>query len=372
MAEEKIHETEDQCPIAASVPFINAALQAITKDLITDAFQPEKPWFLRSENRTVANLLRPSYLLGLLVRYCLLVPLRLICFIFAQLILLAVVALSAFMPAKMKESARIGVFKVYSRLLLFTAGCVTRFINQPPSLSSHRVFVSNHKSMIDEFVVSSLMPAAPVGQRNMQLVPRFVQYVMSCCIQPLWFDRKSKEERADIHRRMRERAVSETKVPLYVMPEGICVGRDYQVRFRRGAFSLGEDVAVCPIVLRYNGLLAPAYWSQPRATAFLWSLMRSWCLVVEVEFLPPQMQGDRDPCKFATDVGDLIASVAGATVLPVDGFVKFMRPSKSLVDGLRRMYMKRARIGESSDDECTLVTPYRPVAVRSALEDLRE
>ncbi len=73
-----------------------------------------------------------------------------------------------------------------------------------------------------------------------------------------------------------------------MFPEGTCVNNSFALQFKQGAFEL-DDVVVHPVAIVYDKAWAVGFWDSRRETflQYLFRLMTSWCLVVDLYFLPP-------------------------------------------------------------------------------------
>lgn len=95
-------------------------------------------------------------------------------------------------------------------------------------------------------------------------------------------------------------------------------------------FTLDQDIAICPIALKYNPLLVDAYWNSRRYSFLrhLFHLMTAWALVCDVYYLEPQYRGDDEtPVEFAKRVQDMIARQANLISRDWDGYMKYWQPS---------------------------------------------
>jgi glycerol-3-phosphate O-acyltransferase 3/4 len=118
--------------------------------------------------------------------------------------------------------------------------------------------------------------------------------------------------------------------PLLVFPEGTCVNTDHIIQFKKGVFSLDDDIAICPVALKYNSVFVDAYWNSRRYSfgRHLFNLMTSWSLICDVYYLEPQYrQKDETPVEFAARVQMMIARRAHLISRNWDGYMKYWQPS---------------------------------------------
>ena len=79
-------------------------------------------------------------------------------------------------------------------------------------------------------------------------------------------------------------------------------------------FDLDDDIAICPIAIKYNKLFCDAYWisRQESFVFYLFRLMRSYCLVCDVWYMNPMYRKEGESAiEFAGRVQQAIADKAG-------------------------------------------------------------
>ena len=102
------------------------------------------------------------------------------------------------------------------------------------------------------------------------------------------------------------------------------------IQFKKGVFSLDDDIAICPVALKYNSVFVDAYWNSRRYSfqRHLFNLMTSWCLICDVYYLEPQYrQQDETPADFAQRVQLMIARRGNLVARDWDGYMKYWQPS---------------------------------------------
>lgn len=267
----------------------------------------------------------PAWAVGVVLRYCVLFPLRL-----ALLLTSLAGFFAVFFTTKalLPEGER--KLRVQRRLVRFMCGMfvaswtgVVRFHGARPSGGAGRVWVANHTSMIDYIVLSSHSTFAVI----MQLQPGWVGFLMKHVLDVLgcvWFNRTDAKDRHVVFSRMSEHVHDPLTTPLLVFPEGTCVNNEYCVMFKRGAFEL--NATVHPVAIKYNKIFVDAFWNSKRQsfTAYLIRLMTSWAVVADVWFLEPQTRREGESADaFASRVQAAIAARAGLRVVPWDGYLKY-------------------------------------------------
>ncbi|KAH0900751.1 hypothetical protein HID58_040254 [Brassica napus] len=290
-------------------PTLTEAAGAIVDDSFTRCFKsnPPEPW-----NWNI--YLFPLWCCGVVVRYCLLFPLRCITLAFGWFIFL-----STFIP-------RVLVEMICSFFVASWTG-VVRYHGPRPSIRPKQVYVANHTSMIDFIVLEQMTAFAVIMQKH----PGWVGLLQSTILESvgcIWFNRSEAKDREIVARKLRNHVQGTDNNPLLIFPEGTCVNNNYTVMFKKGAFEL--DCTVCPIAIKYNKIFVDAFWNSRKQsfTMHLLQLMTSWAVVCEVWYLEPQtIRPGETAIEFAERVRDMISHRAGLKKVPWDGYLKYSRPS---------------------------------------------
>jgi len=317
-------------------PALNEAASAIVDDSFTRCFKsnPPEPWNW--------NLyLFPLWCFGLLVRYLILFPIR--------VMLLAagwVVFLSLFIPVhfilKNQDKFRRQLERVLVEFIcsVFVASWtgVIKYHGPRPSVRPRQVFVANHTSMIDFIILEQMTAFAVIMQKH----PGWVGLLQSTILESLgciWFNRTEAKDRHIVSEKIKQHIEGHDNNPLLIFPEGTCVNNQYTVMFKKGAFELG--CTVCPIAIKYNKIFVDAFWNSKKQsfTMHLVRLMTSWAVVCDVWYLEPQtLQPGETPIEFAERVRDIISMRAGIKKVPWDGYLKYYRPSPKLTESKQKCF----------------------------------
>ncbi|CAN6911080.1 unnamed protein product, partial [Brassica oleracea] len=306
-------------------PTLTEAAGAIVDDSFTRCFKsnPPEPW-----NWNI--YLFPLWCCGVVVRYCLLFPLRCITLAFGWFIFL-----STFIPVHSLLKGQDRLRKKIERVLVemicsfFVASWtgVVRYHGPRPSIRPKQVYVANHTSMIDFIVLEQMTAFAVIMQKH----PGWVGLLQSTILESvgcIWFNRSEAKDREIVARKLRNHVQGTDNNPLLIFPEGTCVNNNYTVMFKKGAFEL--DCTVCPIAIKYNKIFVDAFWNSRKQsfTMHLLQLMTSWAVVCEVWYLEPQtIRPGETAIEFAERVRDMISHRAGLKKVPWDGYLKYSRPS---------------------------------------------
>ena len=314
---------------------LEEGVAAIVDDSFTKCFNKSKPttWNFNA-------YLFPLWVLGFVVRYVLLFPLRLVWLLTTFFTFNVFFALSRLLLPKC--AFKFGLERFIVRMICFcwvaSWSAVINCHGPKPVASKGRVWVSNHTSMVDWLVLSQITPFATVMQKHpgwLGLVQTFIMDGFGC----IYFNRKESKDREKVALRIKDYVQNDGKFPLLIFPEGTCVNNKYCTMFKKGAFEL--DAAVCPIAIKYNKIFVDAFWSS-RTQSFtnhLFELMTSWAVVADVYFLEPQhkMPGETS-IDFAGRVQQMIAKKARLKIVPWNGMLKYFKPSPKLCEQKREIF----------------------------------
>ena len=137
---------------------------------------------------------------------------------------------------------------MWSRAILFFMGFYL-IVNQKLDLATDKsyVFVGNHVSMIDVFLIVSVAAKHPmvfVGKKELEKIPIFGYLYRKTCV---LVDRSSPESRKAVFNSTREKINNEINVCLF--PEGTVPSPEIQLgEFKQGAFSIAIEHQI-PIVV---------------------------------------------------------------------------------------------------------------------------
>lgn len=316
---------------------LNDAAAALVDDSFLRCFKtlPDEPW-----NWNV--YLYPLWAIGVVIRNCILFPLRLIILLLGFLVfIIGFAAVDAVLKGHRKQQAERRLVQFLCQVFVMSWTGVIKYHGPRPVPAPGRVWVANHSSMIDFAVLGAYSPFAAI----MQLHPGWVGMLQRRYLSALgclWFNRTEAKDRTLVARRMKEHVHNPNSTPLLIFPEGTCVNNEYVVMFKRGAFDL--DATVCPIAIKYNKIFVDAFWNSKRQSfsSHLVKLMCSWALVCDVWFLEPQTRRpDETAQQFAERVQRMIADKARLRVAPWDGYLKYYNlgdKHPDLIEKQRRVF----------------------------------
>lgn len=320
---------------------LSEGMDAIVGDSLTRCFnaEPPEPFNFLTRNM-IPGQVQPMYvtllwLIGLWVRYCILLPIRVFVLVggfccFAIVYPLVGLILPA-KPGSGASSPQVVVRKWMQRCLasIFVASWsgYVKFHGKRPSRQSNQIYVSNHTSLIDVFVLMKDYNFSCIGQRHTGLAGA-LQDLMGTAQRHVWFDRDEGRDRKAVQRLLKDHVADGSNEPMLVFPEGTCTTTDYCIMFKKGAFDLGATVY--PIAMRYRKEFGDAFWNSTTASfpRHLFDLMTSWAVVCDVYYLEPEsIQPGETTVQFANRVKGKICDRAGLVNVNWDGFLKRHRIS---------------------------------------------
>ncbi|KAI7752129.1 hypothetical protein M8C21_031653 [Ambrosia artemisiifolia] len=292
-------------------PTLTEAAGAIVDDSFTRCFKsnPPEPW-----NWNI--YLFPLWCLGVVVRYGILFPGRVLILTIGWIIFL-----SCYIPVhvllkghdKLRKRLERALVELICSFFVASWTGVVKYHGPRPCARPKQVFVANHTSMIDFIVLEQMTAFAVIMQKH----PGWVGLLQSTILESvgcIWFNRSESKDREIVARKLREHVEGTDNNPLLIFPEGTCVNNNYTVMFKKGAFELGATV--CPIAIKQS------------FTTHLLQLMTSWAVVCDVWYLEPQnMKPGETAIEFAERVRSIISVRAGLKMVPWDGYLKYSRPS---------------------------------------------
>ncbi len=333
---------EDLKPFSLSdvLPELKNGVNAIVRDSFTDCFRPKPP-----DAWNWNFLLFLVWVLGTVVRYGILLPIRFVFLLVGNLVFFVCLAILMLLPRnKLWETSVRKLLRYYAGIWLLSIAAIIKFHGVPPVRRKNQIYVSNHTSLIDFIILTEHCGFATVGQKH----PGTVGFLQDKVISPLkniWFERFEEKDRKLVAKRISDHINNLNNPPLMIFPEGVCVNNEYVVLFKKGVFEL-EDVEICPIAIKYNKLFSDPYWSSKDESfmGHITRLMKSWCLVCDVYFLEPEvLKKGEDPIQFAARVQKTIADRIGLKNLHWDGYLKYFSASQRLIDEQQKLIANRLK-----------------------------
>ena len=287
----------------------------------------------------------PLWVLGILVRHLVLLPVRLLIVVVGNVLM--VLFFFVVCPLVRDRGRRLALQKwllrAYCNMWLASWGAVVRYHGIRPRRHANQVIVANHTTVFDVVLINAQTDTAIIGQKQPGLIG-FLQTNFLSATGGVWFDRKDTHDRSFVARKLKEHIQCEDNAALLVFPEGTCVNNEYCIQFKKGAFELGA--IIYPVAIKYNRIFCDAFWNSRKQSfvRHIYNLMTSWALVADVWYLDPQViQPGETSVQFAARVKAMIAKKAGLVNVDWDGYLKYFKPNDKLVQDCKRHFADELR-----------------------------
>lgn len=294
-----------------AIDMVSMGSHTFENDDFTRCFKPISPVEMDSSGI--------FYILSFVIRYFILFPLRLafLC-ICGVLFLLMIARASVTKSNRQLEDA----LMFATRALVIAINARMRHLGEKKQLSEPHVYVANHTSFVDFFLLSShKFPHACLSENHGGL---FGLLFKSILIRngSIAFKRSEKVDRLLVVKKIKEH-ITAGGAPMLIFPEGTCVNNKFSVLFQKGAFDLG--VTVCPVAMRFRRRLFDPYWNR-RAHGFtrhMFYLMTRWRLEVDITWMEPiRIMENETSTQFSHRAKMLISREAGLKNTLWNGFLK--------------------------------------------------
>uniref|UniRef100_A0A4W2HEZ7 Glycerol-3-phosphate acyltransferase 4 n=1 Tax=Bos indicus x Bos taurus TaxID=30522 RepID=A0A4W2HEZ7_BOBOX len=253
--------------------FCRKGMETIMDDEVTKRFSAEEleSWNLLS--RTNYNFqyisLRLTVLwgLGVLIRYCLLLPLR-IALAFTGISLLVVgTTMVGYLPnGRFKEFLSKHVHLMCYRICVRALTAIITYHDRKNRPRNGGICVANHTSPIDVIILASDGYYAMVGQVHGGLMGVIQRAMVKACPH-VWFERSEVKDRHLVARRLTEHVQDKSKLPILIFPEGTCINNTSVMMFKKGSFEIGATVY--PVAIKVGALRGPVVLTAAAANGRL-------------------------------------------------------------------------------------------------------
>ncbi|CAL6051839.1 Lysophosphatidic_acid acyltransferase/Glycerol-3-phosphate 1-O-acyltransferase [Hexamita inflata] len=346
----KKHSQEPQTHTDVVANCVSGFANALVQDSFTECF--------KSGNRVSYNntpFLYFAYTIGVLIRYCVLLPVRAVIF-FANLLFFAFLIVGILIVCPIdcywRKRVLLFLFNLTCKGMCLSYSTVTRIHGEVPKHKSGRIFVGNHTSTMDFAVLCQITPFSVIAQRHPGFMG-FVQNTVCKAVDPVYFDRKDAKDKKKVAQLLRDRTFDKTaQCPLLVFPEGVCTNNKFSVQFKKGAFDLGAEV--CPIAIKYSESSNCMYQNSKKMgfLRYLISLWTQWALIADVWFMPAVCIQDGEAAEdFAHRVQLMISKQAGLTPRQWDGMLKYVQISQKMIDEQKESYARQLGLIERQIDD---------------------
>ncbi|KAI7813137.1 glycerol-3-phosphate acyltransferase 3-like [Triplophysa rosa] len=336
--------------------FTRKGIESIVEDDVTQRFTSEElvSWNLltRTNNNFQYISVRLTILwgVGVIVRYCILLPLRLTLAGIGISWLVIGTTLVGFLPncrvkGWLSELVHLMCYRICARSLSATIHYHKKQ-NRP---KKGGICVANHTSPIDVVILANDGCYAMVGQVHGGLMG-VIQRAMERSCPHIWFERAEMRDRHLVTQRLRDHVNDKTKLPILIFPEGTCINNTSVMMFKKGSFEIGGTIY--PLAIKYDPQFGDAFWNSSKynMVSYLLRMMTSWAIVCNVWYMPPMTQEEgENAVQFANRVKSAIAQQGGLVDLAWDGALKRARVKDSFKEQQQKMYSHMV-VGEDSSD----------------------
>lgn len=331
--------------LSDSMYFCKKGLESIVDDQVTQRFSSEELASWNLLTRTNQNFyyisLRLTIIwgLGVFIRYCILLPLRIALAVIGLSWLVIGTTVVGFLPESsaknwLSELVHLSCYRICARSLSATI----HYHNKENRPQKGGICVANHTTPIDVVILANDGCYAMVGQIHGGLMGVIQRSMVRSCPH-VWFERSEMKDRHTVTSRLRDHVAAKTKLPILIFPEGTCVNNTSVMMFKKGSFEIGGPIY--PVAIKYDPRFGDAFWNSSKynLVSYLLRMMTSWAIVVDVWYLPPMtIQDGEDAAQFASRVKSAIAHKGGLLDLAWDGGLKREKVKDSLKEEQQKMY----------------------------------
>ncbi|KAK4808180.1 hypothetical protein QYF61_001212 [Mycteria americana] len=354
--------------------FCRKGIETIMDDEVTKRFSAEEleSWNLLS--RTNYNFqyisLRLTVLwgLGVLIRYCFLLPLRVALAFTGISLLVTGTTVVGYLPnGRCKEFLSKHVHLMCYRICVRALTAIITYHDRENRPRNGGICVANHTSPIDVIILASDGYYAMVGQIHGGLMGVIQRAMVKACPH-VWFERSEVKDRHLVAKRLTEHVQDKSKLPILIFPEGTCINNTSVMMFKKGSFEIGATVY--PVAIKYDPQFGDAFWNSSKygMVTYLLRMMTSWAIVCSVWYLPPMTrqvskvnlayligylfgpllllnsvilpQPEEDAVQFANRVKSAIARQGGLVDLLWDGGLKREKVKDAFKEEQQKLYSK--------------------------------
>uniref|UniRef100_A0A673N2U3 Glycerol-3-phosphate acyltransferase 3-like n=1 Tax=Sinocyclocheilus rhinocerous TaxID=307959 RepID=A0A673N2U3_9TELE len=325
--------------------FCKKGIENIVEDQVTQRFTSEElaSWNLltRTNNnfRYISVRLTIIWGLGVFIRYCILLPLRITLAVIGLSWLVIGTTLVGLLPSSnaknwLSDLVHITCYRICARGLSATI----RYHNKENRPKKGGICVANHTSPIDIVILANDGCYAMVGQVHGGLMGVIQRSMVRSCPH-VWFERSEMKDRHAVAKRLKDHIADKTKLPILIFPEGTCINNTSVMMFKKGSFEIGGTIY--PVAIKYDPQFGDAFWNSAKnnMVSYLLRMMTSWAIVCNMWYLPPMTRQDgEDAVQFANRVKSAIAHQGGLVDLSWDGGLKREKVKESFKEEQQKMY----------------------------------
>jgi len=330
--------------------YVKTGVAAIIEDEVTQRFVAEelKNWNLLTRTNQKFEFINWKlsffWFFGFFFRYCVLFPGRL-AILMVGLFYLAIgtATVGQLKASEFKRWLNFHVFTSCFQVLSGALSAVIRYHNTE-NRPKTGICVANHTSVIDVLILACDNAYALIGQRHGGLIGFFEKQLSKASPQ-IWFERSEAKDRLLVTQRLKEHVEDPKTLPILIFPEGTCINNTSVMQFKKGSFEVGG--VVYPVAIKYDPKFGDAFWNSSKDSMmiYLFKMMTSWAIVVDVWYLPPMIrQEDEDAIDFANRVKKEIAQCGGLVDLVWDGNLKRQAVKSEWKEAQQQEFSRRIKV----------------------------
>ncbi|KAK3540214.1 hypothetical protein QTP70_028405 [Hemibagrus guttatus] len=351
--------------------FCRRGIESIVDDEVTKCFSAEEleSWNLLTRSnynfRHISTRLTALWGLGLIIRYCILLPLRLTLAVTGVTLLVVLTTLVGFLPnGRMKNFLSEKVHLMCYRVCVRGLTAIITYHHSENKPKNGGICVANHTSPIDVLILASDGCYAMVGQIHGGLMGVIQRSMVKACPH-IWFERSEVKDRHLVAKRLSDHVKDKSKLPILIFPEGECLRTPFHalytivccicyilftgtcinntsvMMFKKGSFEIASTIY--PVAIKYDPRFGDAFWNSSKfgMVNYLLHMMSSWAIVCSVWYLPPmRRQEDENAVQFANRVKAAIARQGGLVDLLWDGGLKREKVKDTFKEEQQKLYSK--------------------------------
>jgi len=296
----------------------------------------------------MSHRLNAIWALSFVWRWCWLLPLRVMVFMFSICWLIFATLILMIIPKSVSwyDTAYEWMMKLFFRLITHSFSAVINFHYPENKAKKGGICVANHTSPLDAVILSYDNCYSLIGQRHGGFLG-FIMTILDQTCSHIWFERHESKDRQMVIDRLQAHCSNKESRPVLIFPEGTCINNTSVMMFKKGSFEI--DTIIYPVAIKYNTLYTEAFWnsSEQSIVRYLFMMLTSWALVCNVWYLPAmRKEPNEDAITFANRVKSLIATQGGLVDLQWDGMIKRKQLSQkikeSLMDRERREFLAQS------------------------------
>ena len=335
--------------------FVQKGVQVMVDDDVTKRFDAEeiRCWNLLTRNNRNYQFtswkLMIYYLVGFMIRFYLLFPIRMAIFVSGMFCILFTTSLIGLLSdGPFKRWAYNGISIMSFRILSRSVSAVINYHNEHYKPRNGGICVANHTSPFDVVMLHCDNAYALVGQLHGGYLG-IMERALSRATSHVFFDRSEVTDRLAVVRKMTAHISDPKKLPILIFPEGTCINNSAVMMFKKGSFEVASTVY--PVAIKYDPIFGDPFWnsSQYGFFAYVLRMMTSWAIVCDVWYLPPMTRRDEESAvDFANRVKSAIARQGGLVDLEWDGQLKRETPRPELKQKVQEKFSRKISVNPNA------------------------